>query len=128
MAGQKRMAGEEVIRQVLLDEHADVLRESLKLLVRELMEVEVSELVGAELGERRHDAARRIATAIARGAGTRAPARSSCRSQSCARGATSRDFCSRASALSRRSCRSFSRPMSAASRRAASISSSSRSA
>ncbi|MCA1698986.1 MAG: IS256 family transposase, partial [Actinobacteria bacterium] len=49
------MAVEEVVRQVLLDEHADVLRESLKLLVRELMEAEVSELVGAELGERRPD-------------------------------------------------------------------------
>jgi putative transposase len=33
--------------------HADVLRESLKLLVRELMEIEVSGLIGAELGERR---------------------------------------------------------------------------
>jgi putative transposase len=53
VAGQDRMAIEEVVRQVLLDEHADVLRESLKLLVRELMEAEVSALVGAELGERR---------------------------------------------------------------------------
>src|SRR5436190_12075737 len=49
------MTTEEVVRKVLLDEHADVLRESLKLLVRELMEIEVSELVGAELGERRPD-------------------------------------------------------------------------
>jgi len=49
------MTTEEVVRKVLLDEHADVLRESLGLLVRELMEVEVSELVGAELGERRPD-------------------------------------------------------------------------
>jgi len=47
------MAVEEVVRRVLVDEHADVLREALGLLVRELMEVEVSELVGAELGERR---------------------------------------------------------------------------
>jgi transposase-like protein len=47
------MTTEEVVRKVLLDEHADVLRESLKLLVRELMEIEVSELIGAELGERR---------------------------------------------------------------------------
>jgi len=47
------MTTEEVVRKVLVDEHADVLRESLTLLVRELMEVEVSELVGAELGERR---------------------------------------------------------------------------
>src|SRR5215213_10399809 len=49
------MTTEEVVRKVLLDEHADVLRESLKLFVRELMELEVSELVGAELGERRPD-------------------------------------------------------------------------
>jgi len=49
------MTTEEVVRKVMLDEHADVLRESLGLLVRELMEVEVSELVGAELGERRPD-------------------------------------------------------------------------
>jgi putative transposase len=53
VAGSDRMTTEEVVRKVLLDEHADVLRESLKLLVRELMEVEVSELIGAELGERR---------------------------------------------------------------------------
>ena len=55
MAGQERMGVEEVVRRVLADEHADVLRESLRLVVRELMEVEVSQLVGAELGERRPD-------------------------------------------------------------------------
>ena len=55
MAGKERMAVEEVVRRVLVDEHADVLRESLRLFVRELMEVEVLELVGAELGERRPD-------------------------------------------------------------------------
>jgi putative transposase len=55
VAGPDRMTIEEVVRKVLLDEHADVLRESLRLLVRELMEVEVAELVGAELGERRPD-------------------------------------------------------------------------
>ncbi len=53
MAGKDRMTTEEVVRKVLVDEHADVLRESLQLLVRELMEAEVSEQVGAELGERR---------------------------------------------------------------------------
>jgi len=47
------MTTEEVVRKVLVDEHADVLRESLQLLVRELMEAEVAEQVGAELGERR---------------------------------------------------------------------------
>jgi putative transposase len=55
VAGREGMAVEEVVWRVLADEHADVLRESLRLLVRELMEVEVSELVGAELGQRRPD-------------------------------------------------------------------------
>jgi hypothetical protein len=41
VAGPDRMTTEEVVRKVLLDEHSDVLRESLKLLVRELMEAEV---------------------------------------------------------------------------------------
>ena len=41
MAGKDRMTTEEVVRKVLIDEHADVLRESLQLLVRELMEAEV---------------------------------------------------------------------------------------
>jgi putative transposase len=47
MAGADRMAIEEVVRKVLVDEHADVLRESLRWLVAQLMEVEVSELIGA---------------------------------------------------------------------------------
>ena len=53
MAGADRMAIEEVVRKVLLDEQADVLRESVKWLVQQLMEAEVSELIGAERGERR---------------------------------------------------------------------------
>ena len=53
MAGADRMAIEEVVRKVLVDEHADVLRESVRWLAQELMEVEVSELIGAERGERR---------------------------------------------------------------------------
>ena len=53
MAGADRMQVEEVVRKVLVDEHADVLRESLRWLVAQLMEVEVSELIGAERGERR---------------------------------------------------------------------------
>jgi hypothetical protein len=39
-------------RGVLASEHADVLRESVALMVREMMELEVSRLAGAELGER----------------------------------------------------------------------------
>ena len=53
MAGADRMTIEEVVRKVLVDEHADVLRESVRWLVGQLMEVEVSELIGAERGERR---------------------------------------------------------------------------
>src|SRR3954454_13303903 len=49
------MTVEEVVRGLLEDEHADVLRESLRWLVGQLMEIEVSELIGAELGERRPD-------------------------------------------------------------------------
>lgn len=52
MAGQDRMTIEEVVRKVLRDEHADVIRESVKVVVQELMEAEVSDLVGAKLGER----------------------------------------------------------------------------
>jgi putative transposase len=57
MAGADRMAIEEVVRKVLIDEHADVLRESLRWLVAQLMEVEVSELIGAEHGQRTPDRA-----------------------------------------------------------------------
>src|SRR3712207_6517446 len=53
MAGADRMAIEEVVRKVLLDEQADVLRESVRWLAARLMEAEVSELVGAQRGERR---------------------------------------------------------------------------
>jgi len=47
------MTIEEVVRKVLLDEHADVVREAVKAVAAELMELEVSELIGAERGERR---------------------------------------------------------------------------
>src|SRR5215208_5948633 len=55
MAGADRMTVEEVVRKVLLDEHADVIREAVKAVAAELMELEVSELIGAERGERRPD-------------------------------------------------------------------------
>jgi hypothetical protein len=48
-----RMTIEEVVRKVLLDEHADVIREAVKAVCAQLMELEVSELIGAEHGERR---------------------------------------------------------------------------
>src|SRR5215212_1042354 len=55
MAGADRMTIEEVVKQVLLDEHADVVREAVKAVAAEMMEIEVSGLIGAELGERRPD-------------------------------------------------------------------------
>src|SRR3954471_8016035 len=55
MAGQERMTIEEVVRKVLRDEHADVVRESVKTIAREIMEAEVAELIGAQRGERRPD-------------------------------------------------------------------------
>ena len=57
MAGRDRMTIEEVVRQVLRDEHADVIRESVRAVAQELMQAEVSELIGAEHGERTEDRA-----------------------------------------------------------------------
>jgi putative transposase len=53
VAGADRMTIEEVVRKVLLDEHADVIREAVKAIAAEMMELEVSELIGAQRGERR---------------------------------------------------------------------------
>jgi len=55
MAERDSMTMEQVVRNVMADEHADVLRESLRLVCQELMNAEVSELIGAELGERNPD-------------------------------------------------------------------------
>ena len=52
MADRHRMTVDEVVSQLLSDEHADFLRESLKWMVEQLMETEVSELIGAGHGER----------------------------------------------------------------------------
>src|SRR3954467_15776370 len=53
MAGADRMTIEEVVKKMLLDEHADVIREAVKAVAAEMMEVEVAELIGAQHGERR---------------------------------------------------------------------------
>jgi putative transposase len=53
VAGADRMTIEEVVRKVLLDEHADVIREAVKAIAAEMRELEVSELIRAERGERR---------------------------------------------------------------------------
>src|SRR3954463_15237499 len=57
MAGAERMTIEEVVRRVLREEHGDVIRESVRVVGQELMEAEVSELIGARLGERTEDRA-----------------------------------------------------------------------
>src|ERR671916_1105177 len=57
MAGRDRMTIEEVVRQVLRDEHGDVIRESVRAVAQELMEAEISELIGAQRGERTEDRA-----------------------------------------------------------------------
>ena len=57
MADGERMTAEEVVAKLMSDEHADFLRESLRWMVEQLMEVEVSALIGAELGERTTDRA-----------------------------------------------------------------------
>jgi putative transposase len=57
MAGRDRMTIEEVVREVLRDEHADVIRESVRAVAQEIMEAEVSELIGAQHGERTEDRA-----------------------------------------------------------------------
>jgi putative transposase len=57
MAGRDRMTIEEVVREVLREEHGDVIRESVRVVAQELMEAEVSELIGAAHGERTEDRA-----------------------------------------------------------------------
>jgi putative transposase len=52
MAETNSMTLEQVVREVMAGEHADVLRESVRLVVQELMNAEVSELIGAAHGER----------------------------------------------------------------------------
>ena len=52
MAETKRMRAEQVVGYLLEGEGLDFLRESLAWVVQQLMEVEVSELIGAARGER----------------------------------------------------------------------------
>jgi len=52
MAERKRVTAEQVVSYLLEEEGVDFLRESLCWVVQQLMEVEVSELIGAEHGER----------------------------------------------------------------------------
>jgi hypothetical protein len=68
---------------IAMNEHAaDVIRESVRAVAQELMEAEISELVGAGLGGRGLRIARRIGTAVGPADGTPVRVRSSCRSPS----------------------------------------------
>ena len=55
MAETTRITAEEVVSRLMSYEHADFVRESLRWVVEQLMEAEVSELIGAERGERTDD-------------------------------------------------------------------------
>jgi putative transposase len=50
--GQRMTAAREAVEQMLQSEHADVLRESIAFMVRELIEAELAARIGAEHGER----------------------------------------------------------------------------
>ena len=50
--GQRMTAAAGAVEKLMRSEHVDVLRESVALVVRELMEAEVAAQIGAELGER----------------------------------------------------------------------------
>ncbi len=123
MAGQSRMTSEEVVRQVLGDEHADVIHESVRAVTQEMMEAEVSELIGATHGERTEDRATHRNGYRPRRWDTRA-GEVELQIPSSVRAATSRASCSPGNARSRHSSPSFSRLMSAGSRPGGSISSS----
>ena len=49
---EKSVTLDELVRKLMGDDHADVLRESLAWFVRELMEVEVATRIGADLNEK----------------------------------------------------------------------------
>jgi putative transposase len=55
MAERQRMTIEQVVGEVMASEHADVLREAVRLVAQELMEADVTALIGAAHGERNPD-------------------------------------------------------------------------
>jgi putative transposase len=52
MAEMGRMTAAQAVDKLMLSEHADVIRESVRFIVDALMEAEVTEIAGAEFGER----------------------------------------------------------------------------
>ena len=63
MAERQRMTIEQVVSELMTSEHADVLREALRLVCQELMEADVTALIGAAHGERNPDGRMTHATA-----------------------------------------------------------------
>jgi transposase-like protein len=57
MAESQRMTTDEVVAKLSSDDHLDLVRESLRWVVQQMMEAEVSELIGAGHGERTPDRA-----------------------------------------------------------------------
>jgi len=51
IAEGRSLTAREAVEGVLVSEHADVVRESVTLMVREIRELEVAQLAGGELGE-----------------------------------------------------------------------------
>ena len=91
MADEGMVALREALGKIMESEHADLLRESVALVVREVMELEASERAGAERYERSAERST-YRNGIASGRGTRASARSSWRSRNCGRAVTCRAF------------------------------------
>src|SRR3954464_13748023 len=52
MAEDGRMTAAQAVDKLMGSEHADVVRESVRLMLDALMEAEVSAMIGAEFGER----------------------------------------------------------------------------
>jgi hypothetical protein len=87
---------------VLAIEHAVALRESMALMIREIMELEIAQIAGAEHGGRVRIVIRPNATSTASGAGTLGLGRSSLRFRGPGPGVICRASSSRAGAQSRR--------------------------
>jgi Transposase, Mutator family len=116
MADTARMALPEELGKLMEREHADVLRESVELVLRQVMEAEVAALAGAGRYEHSDDRVAYRNGYRPRGS-IRGWARSSSRSRAFAPEATSRASSPRAGAPSRHWCRWCRRPTSTASPR-----------
>ena len=60
--GQRMTAVQGAVEKMMLSEHADVIGESVRAMVAEVIEAEVAAMIGTEHGERLRIAPRRRAT------------------------------------------------------------------